>query len=499
VTRETPAGGASRRPNILWICTDQQRWDTLSFLGHPGAVTPSIDALAGDGTAFDRAYCQSPICTPSRASFLTGRYPIAHQVHRNGNTGFPDHLPLLPAAFRDAGYRTGLIGKFHLSRAHAMVEKRPANDGYDEFYWSHHPDPDWPEGHDYQVWLDEKGVDAEALYDRTRLYGPGVPADLNQTAWAEDRAAGFIRRHAGAAPWFLTMNLFDPHPPFDPPEDYLDRFDPEAMPDPVFAETDLARQQRLRDIDNQTRDAVDVRQRAGPSRTIREGVTTHDNPPESYDARYIRACYHAMIAQIDDMVGRLRAVLAETGQERDTLVLFMSDHGEMLGDHGLIYKGCRFYEGLVHVPMIYAWPGRVRSGVVAQALVELIDIPETLLDAAGLPPMPGMQGRSLWPILTGAAGPDRHKPYVLCEYFDSLKLHDGQGSRGSMYFDGRHKLCVYHGTGLGELFDLETDPQELNDLWDDPGSAALKAELMHRHFDAMMLVSGQSGERTAGY
>ena len=129
------------RPNVLWICTDQQRWDTLSFLGHPGARTPNIDRLAAEGTAFDRAYCQSPICTPSRASFLSGKYPIATGVQRNGNVAFPDDIVLVPRMFRDAGYRTGLIGKLHLSRAQGVVEKRPADDGYDEFYWSHHPGP----------------------------------------------------------------------------------------------------------------------------------------------------------------------------------------------------------------------------------------------------------------------------------------------------------------------------------------------------------------------
>ena len=154
------------RPNVLWICTDQQRWDTLSFLGHPGARTPNIDRLAAEGTAFDRAYCQSPICTPSRASFLSGKYPIATGVQRNGNVAFPDDIVLVPRMFRDAGYRTGLIGKLHLSRAQGVVEKRPADDGYDEFYWSHHPDPDWgPEAHDYEAWLAEKGVDAEAICD----------------------------------------------------------------------------------------------------------------------------------------------------------------------------------------------------------------------------------------------------------------------------------------------------------------------------------------------
>ena len=257
-----------------------------------------------------------------------------------------------------------------------------------------------------------------------------------------------MRRHAGR-PWFLSINLFDPHPPFDPPASHLARFDRAEMPGPVFAPTDLDHQRRLHEVDQQARVAVDPR-RGDPDSPLyepprpRQAGANHDTPPETYDGKLVRACYHAMIALIDDMVGELMAVLDETGQRRDTIVLFMSDHGELLGDHGLIYKGCRFYEGLVRVPMIVSWPGQVREGVVSEALVELVDLPQTLLEAAGLPEGEGMQGKSLWPLLTGAVPAGSHKPYVLCEYFDALGLPDPRHTRGSMYFDGRWKLSVYH-------------------------------------------------------
>lgn len=489
--------------NILWICTDQQRWDTVSFLGHAGARTPGIDRLAASGTAFDRAYCQSPICTPSRASFLSGKYPIAHRVQRNGNAECPDTLRLVPRLFRDAGYRTGLIGKLHLSRAQGVVERRPADDGYEEFYWSHHPDPDWPEGHDYHDWLTGRGVDAKAIYDPERTIGPGVAAEDHQTTWAGERAESFIRRHAGQ-PWFLSIYLFDPHPPFDPPASHLARFDRAEMPAPIFAESDLAHQARLFEVDSQVRVAVDPR-RGDPDSPLyeppgpRPAGANHDTPPETYDGKLVRACYHAMIALIDEMVSKLVAVLDETGQRQDTLVLFMSDHGELLGDHGLIYKGARFYEGLVRVPMIFSWPGRVREGVVSEALVELVDIPQTLLQAAGLPEGEGMQGKSLWPLLTGEVPADFHKDYVLCEYFDALGMPDARHTRASMYFDGRWKLSVYHSHGTGELYDLAEDPSEVNDLWEDPEHAPLRCTLTARAFDAMMRVCEPGSRRTGSY
>ena len=493
-----------RQPNILWICTDQQRWDTLSCRGDQGAVTPHIDALAEEGVRFDRAYCQSPICTPSRSSFLTGTYPIANQVHRNGNDFYPAHHKLLPRLFEEAGYHTGLIGKLHLSRSNGKTEIRPPQDGYKEFYWSHHPDPDWEEGHDYHKWLDEKGADAHALYDKSRAIGPGVPADVHQTTWAGERAGDFIERNRDK-PWFLSINLFDPHPPFDPPAEYLDRFDAKDMPAPIFAPSDLAHQRSLDPVDHQSRTPFDPRLGDPDSELYQStplSVTTegdHDTPPQFYNAKYIRACYQAMIALIDDMVGDLMAKLKETGQLEDTLVIFMSDHGEMLGDHGLLYKGCRFYEGLVHVPLIVSWPQGVERGKVSQALVELVDIAPTLLDAAKLPVLAEMQGKSLLPLLSGKAPLDRHKPYVLSEYFDSLLYEGSRGSRASMYYDGRYKLSVYHDAGLGELFDLAEDPQEFDDLWNKPECAGLKCRLLGEHFNAMMRVSGIGPSRSSSF
>ncbi len=484
------------RPNILWICTDQQRWDTLSCLGYPGARTPHIDRVAARGTVFRQAYCQSPICTPSRASFLTGMYPIAHQVQRNGNHHFPAHLPLLPKAMQDAGYHTGLIGKLHLSRAQGVIEQRP-DDGYTEFYWSQHPHPDWEIGHDYHDWLRAKGVDPKLAYADQKGAVPTVPAEWHQTTWALERARSFIERNQHG-PWFLSINLFDPHPPFDPPQEYLSRFDARDMPAARFQPSDLARHARLAGIDLQARHAVDPNH-STEDQDFLEMTGSHDQPPQVFNGQTLRAAYHAMIAQIDDMVGALVASLSATRQLEDTLIVFMSDHGEMLGDHGLLYKGCRFYEGLVHVPLVMSYPRQITSGRVSDALVELLDIAPTLLDFSGLPTPGYMQGKSLRPLLTGQLDADQHKAFVLSEYFDALRYEGSVGSRASMYFDGRFKLCVYHDGELGELFDLASDPDEFNDLWDSPAHEALKHRLMHLHFNAMMRASGAGPERTADY
>lgn len=489
-----------QKPNILWICTDQQRWDTLSYLNHPGAKTPNIDTIAESGVAFTRAYCQSPICTPSRASFLTGLYPISHQVHRNGNVAFPSHLPLLPKIMNEAGYHTGLIGKLHLSRAQGIVEKRP-DDGYDEFFWSQHPDPDWDKGHDYHDWLVAKGVDPYDLYaDQKGAIRSGVPSELHQTTWAGERASDFVTNNKDRN-WLLSINLFDPHPPFDPPKEYLDKFNFKDMPKPVFKPSDIQHHDKLFGfVDQQAKRAIDpdhVNDDSDYLETTQEGA--HDQPPDNVNSQKLRASYHAMIAQIDDMIGRLVETLTETGQLDNTLIIFMSDHGEMLGDHGLLYKGCRFYEGLVHVPLVMSCPAQIKPGLISDALTELVDVPQTILDFAGVEADSFMQGKSLRPLLTGNVDLHEHKPFILSEYYDAISYEGSIGSRGSMYFDGRYKICVYHDANTGELFDHHNDPDEHNDLWDQEEFQTLKCELLQQHFNAMMQKSGKGPERSADY
>jgi arylsulfatase A-like enzyme len=194
-----------------------------------------------------------------------------------------------------------------------------------------------------------------------------------------------------------------------------------------------------------------------------------------------------MIELIDEQFGRIISTLEETGQKDNTIVIFMSDHGELLGDHGLIYKGCRFFESLVHVPLIISWPEKFQKGLRSNALVELVDLAPTLLEATGIEIPYFIQGLSLMLLLEGKA--DHHKDYVISEYNNSLAAAQSH-SHGTMYFNGRYKLIVYNGEDIGELFDLESDPDEFDNLWYDPASSRLKSELLLRHFHAYLSASG---------
>ena len=367
------------RPNILWICSDQQRYDTIHALGNEHIHTPHLDRLAAEGVAFTHAHCQSPICTPSRASFLTGMYPSTIHACTNGNERWAGAAPLISKLLADAGYDTGLAGKLHLAGAAGRIEPR-GDDGYRVFEWSHHPRNDWATGHAYADWLRAKGSDPDLVKNDPAALDP----ELHQSMWCAERAIAFIEQDRSeqdrSEPWLLSVNPFDPHTPFDPPAPYLQRYDAATLPWPLWRESDRTAQAALAGVDFQT--------------TCRH--------PQEFDARQIKAAYYAMIELLDDAVGRMLQALERSGQRERTIVIFTSDHGEMLGDHGLLLKGCRFYEGLVRVPLIISWPGRYCSGLVSDALVELIDITPTLLDACGVGVPPRMQGRSLRGILTGA-------------------------------------------------------------------------------------------------
>ena len=458
-----------KRPNILWYCTDQQRFDTIGALGNPHVVTPTIDALVSQGVAFTHAYCQSPICTPSRSSFMTGMYPSRLHNTRNGNDTFPSFPPVITKLIADSGYDCGLIGKFHLQSAGYRTEPR-IDDGFSFWRFSHAPRDDWQQGHDYADWVRELGGDLDTL----RMSEAGVPPELHQTTWASQRAMEFITdRSRSDQPWLLNINIYDPHPPFIPPKFYAERFDPADMPGPHFRDSDLEHQRKLARLDFQDK-----------LRT-----------PEEHDAWNIQARYYAMIAQIDDQLARILHRLEELGQRENTVILFTSDHGEALGDHGLMFKGCRFYEGLVRVPLIFSWPGQFSSGIRSDGLVELLDMTATLLELSGVAIPEYLQGCSLMPILRGDSDPSTWREFVRSEYFDALDPHftGGSGTFGTMFRTQSHKLCLYHDHHLGELYDLTKDPWEFTDLWDSPDHQAIKHELILRAFDAHVVLTTDLG------
>ena len=476
------------RPNILWICSDQQRFDTLGCYGNPFVRTPNLDRLADNGVLFERAYCQNPVCTPSRACFLTGRYPRTTRTRQNGQS-IPADEVLVTRLLAGAGYTCGLSGKLHLSACHpsaCTTTERRISDGYAEFHWSHHPAPDWPDN-EYTQWLTDKGLGfTHRRMENCKYVRVGMPADYHQTTWCADKAIEFIRsRRASADPWLFSVNMFDPHHPFDPPEQFLQRYlgilDEIPLPNYVEGELEIKPPwQQAKVADPPAHDSA-----------------LHYPTMSGRDHRLCRAAYWAMCDLIDAQVGRMLDALEDTGQLANTLVLFMSDHGEMLGDHGIYLKGPYLYEPAIRVPLIISWAPRISPGRQSTALVELADLAQTILDAAGLPHHPGMQARSLWPLLSGQAGLDHHREDVYCEYY--VGTPDGRHARYlTMVATQRHKLIAAHGHG-GEMYDLAADPRETHNLWDSPDHAFVKAEMLGRLADRMAWTVDPLPERQSAW
>ncbi len=482
----------AKRPNILFLCTDQQRYDALGCYGNPQIQTPALDGLAREGVLFEQCYVQSPVCAPSRASLLTGQYPRTHGLWANG-VALPAHQPLFSKALAADGYDCGMIGKMHLSACFGGRTEPRYDDGFGFYQWSHDPTHASPENA-YHRWLAAEYPD---LYARAKAGGARrnhqpalfdrLPTEAHYSRWASEMALAFLReKRDPRKPFFLWVNFFDPHHPFVAPQEYLDRYDPTTMPEPVGFPGELASKPPI-----QTE--ASAQSYAGHAR----GFASHT----AAEIKEIIAAYYAMVSLVDDETARILTALDTLGLAEETLVVFTSDHGEMLGDHQLLLKGPMLYEPAVRVPLILRWPGVLPTGERRADLVEWIDLGPTFLGVAGLPPLPANQGLDLLPLARGDAGAPA-RGWALCEYRNSGHAYDPPVHL-TMLRRGDHKLIVQHGPPAtdrprtGELYDLAQDPTELHNLWDDPGAASTRIELERFLLDVMVATENRSQLREA--
>lgn len=497
------------QPNILLITSDQQHWFTLG-VNNPHIKTPNLDRLMREGTNFTRAYTNNPVCTPSRATMITGLYPSWHGAWTIG-TKLPEDVPTVGETFQQHGYESVLIGKAHFQPLASSpgpdgesLEKQPTmrdldfwrhfNDDYPSWYGFNHVETarmhtdEHHVGQHYAIWLEEeKGLHNWADYfqeyppreDGRHAYGAwDLPDDCHHSTWVAERTNANMERCVKAGkPFFVWSSYFDPHPPYAIPEPWASMYDPDALPVPSLDPQD----EMLEKMPPPHR----MTQAEKPDFSAFKNE--HEKHPNHGYARHVKdeatrrkemAIYYGMISKMDHEIGRTLDKLDELGIADDTLVVFTSDHGHYFGQHGLTAKGAFHYEDGIRVPFIVRWPGEVPADRESNALQGLIDLPCTFLDVCGID-IPGqMQGVSQLDVWRGRA--EQARDHVIVE-----NRHQPTLVHLRTYIDDRWKITVYRDRlEWGELFDLQNDPDEFHNRWNDLEYASVKAEVMHRFINA---------------
>ncbi|MCP4787930.1 MAG: sulfatase-like hydrolase/transferase [Fuerstiella sp.] len=450
-------------PNIVWIMTDQQRYDCVGANGNPLIQTPNLDRLAAESANFSHAFVQSPVCTPSRACFFTGRYAHAHRCRVN-YTVLNRSEVLLPQRLRDAGYDTRLVGKLHLAYQYPAVPQSACEMGFNHAELhdgSRHTD-DWS---DYVKWRNANDPQARSYYRKTvgdkarpgqNPYAAIIDDEFTDTTWTGERTRAHLREASThEKPFFLFSSYWKPHSPFEVPAPFDALHNTDDIPLP---------------------DAVDMNDIEALPLPLQKLILRGNRRPFEMDRQQLLwawRSYYASITHIDREVGRTLDLLDELGQRENTIVVFCSDHGDQMLEHGLMGKNV-FFEESVRVPLMIRAPG-MTTPQRSDELVESIDVMPTLFNLCGLDAPAHMQGRDLTPLLTGKAGyasrdavfSENIIPEVIT--IPGHQFHRDTGIAGIRHPDAkmvrtRKWKYNYYPEGYEELYDLESDPKETRNL-----------------------------------
>lgn len=439
------------KPNVILIMTDQMRGDCLGVKGHPVVETPNLDMMARNGILFNRAYSAVPSCIAARCSLMTGLMQRTH-----GRVGYQDMVPWnyecnLAGEFSKAGYHTQAIGKMHVYPTRNLFGFHNVllHNGYmgynrkDSTEYSEH----WNTSDDYIQWLKDKagirsdivdtGLNCNSWVARPWNYDE----NLHPTNWVVTEAIDFLRRRDPTKPFFEKLSFVRPHSPLDPPKFYYDQYINQDIPLPPvgdWADTEDAEKNGL-EID------------------AREGIISNKA------LKRARAAYYALITHIDHQIGRYFEALRESGELENSIILFVSDHGDMLGDHNLFRKAVP-YEGSTLVPLILYDPGNIlkcNKGSTVEQIAELRDIMPTLLDLSGNEVPQELEGKSLKPLIYGDE----------CEWREYIHGEHSYGAKSNHFIvTEKDKYIWYSQTGEEQYFNLAKDPDELHNLVDDKSS-----------------------------
>lgn len=496
--------------NVLLITSDQHRWDALGCNSNV-LKTPALDRLAAEGIVYDRAYTCNPVCTPARVSILTGEYPSRHGCYTIG-TSLPEDYPTLPQAMAEAGCFTAICGKAHFQACgnqpigdNGSFEAPPHIFDFDFFRgWSgpyygfqharlaiaHTNELNAASMH-YGLWLRDQGIDL-ARYFGTGAYTDygtwDLPEEYHNSRWTADETIAALDMAGDTGkPFFIWSSFQDPHNPCVVPEPWASMYDPDDMPDFRLREGEFDDKppfyrgfyQAERRLGHPELDGVK------PWYCVR-GIKEMGER----ETRELAACYFGMVSLMDHHIGRIIDHLSATGLLDDTLVVFTTDHGDYLGNHGLWWKGLPAYDDAQRIPMIVRHPACATPGQRSAALQGLVDIGPTAMAALGIEVRQGVQGINQLGAWADAGASARD--WAMCEF----RPTEGPFMQKTFVWD-RWKLVVYHEREYGELYDLEADPDQYRNLWGESGTQDVRLELLQRFVAAEMEKDGVLRTRVA--
>ena len=442
-----------KKPNIILIYTDQQRFDTISKLGYDFMETPNLDRLIESGVAFNHSFVSAPVCVTARWSLHTGTYSTTHQAYTNHHEGVMPETSL-PYELKTNGYTNALIGKNH-----SFLDEVDYDYRYDA--------PGYLSGKEKQRMVDTPqpgGLEDNPMFKKT------------------NKTIDFISE-SKSNPFFIWLSYHHPHDPFTAPEPYFSMYENAGIPEPVVEPEGLE----------------------GAGKPFRQIFHRENNdrllPFDDEQTMLLRQIYYGMISLVDHEIGRLLNFLEDEGLRENTIIIFTSDHGDYLGDHHMYTKSPSMYDVLVRVPLIFSWPGHIQENKISDELISQVDLMPTLLSFIDIPIPPQVQGKDLAPYLRGE-NTGTIREVVYCEYgvpgppFNRYRLEkllpnykenpinwaEGIPWEGNpISMAGRFRMArtldwkyvEYQGSD-GELYNLKQDPNELHNLYNDPEYKAVQ-------------------------
>ena len=486
-----------KKTNILLITSDQQHWDTLGFR-NPEIKTPNLDRLAARGTCFNRAYTVNPTCTPTRASILTGTYPSQHGAWSLG-TKLPEAVPVVGDYLQKGGFRTALVGKAHFQQilsteAYPSLESNPLQQdlefwrnfngpfyGFEHIELARNHADELHVGQHYALWMESKGFKnwkdcfwAPAGNAAPQQWKWNLPEEVHYNAWIAERTNALMEQYSSRdEAFFLWASFPDPHPPYLVPEPWDTMYDPDHITVPTLHPGEHQKNPPHFKLTQEVEPDISSYQE-------KDGHACHGLGSHLVDRKKLAkdiAVYYGMVSMMDKYIGNILDKLDALGLTETTLIVFTTDHGHFFGQHGLVAKGPFHYEDMIKVPFIVSMPGTVPQNIQSPSLQSLVDLAPTFLDVCGLAIPRTMTGISQKDVWFGTRDTIREHVIVENRHQPTTLFH-------RTYVDRRYKITVYYGRDYGELFDLESDPGEINNLWDDPGSKDLKAGLLLKFIHA---------------